>query len=407
MGKSAAAPKASGSPRVSVIVPSFQQGKFLRSCLESLLKQTGPVPEIIVLDNLSTDETPAVLTEYASRLSRVEIKRDRGQADALRRGFAMAKGDILGWLNCDDMLMLGAIERAVAALEADPQIDVVYGHCAHMDEAGDFLGYFHYIADYDEEELRNFNDFIPQPSTFFRRSAYERAGGVDPSLYYAMDWDLWCKMARTGSRFRFIPEVLSGARIHQNAKTVKGGWRRFLEVSRVNLRHKTLPLPMIPTLYLLHLVASRIQLSKFGPLYRWLRRLWRSAGGRLIEKKVVLGIGEGPRLVSQPASVRFPVFKEVGEVRFRLGLSVGRAKVTICGEEAGSSGFNYARPFERGHFLAEAVVDVSEYPGALPDSIAVQAVGEDRGAVDVEDPFFGAPATGTALASDLGCPTVR
>jgi glycosyltransferase involved in cell wall biosynthesis len=364
----------SAFPILSVVVPSYRQGRFLRPCLESLLRQSGPALEILVLDNCSDDETAAVLEAYRTRLSRVEVRPDHGQADALRRGFAMARGEILAWLNCDDMLMPAAAARAVNVLQADPAIDVVYGHCAHIDEAGDFLGYFHFISDYDEEILRNASDFIPQPSTFFRRSAYERSGGLDPSLSYTMDWDLWCLMARSGAKFRFLPEVLAAARIHAGAKTVRGGLRRFLEVTRVNLRHKTRPLPTLATHFLAHQVAGRLRLKSLGPLYSALLRLRGSLGGLSIQQSVVLGIGHGPKLLARSADVRFPVFREVSAFRVQFDRPEARADVRICGEVAVRSGSSYCRQFESARFIEDVRVEVEGYEGVLPASIAVQVV---------------------------------
>lgn len=369
-----AAPIDPASPTVSVVVPSYRQGRFLGPCLESLLRQSGPAIEILVLDNCSDDETAGVLETYRTRLSRVEVRPDEGQSDALRRGFGMARGEIFAWLNCDDMLMPGAAARAVNVLQADPSIDVVYGHCAHIDEGGDFLGYFHFIADYDEETLRNASDFIPQPSTFFRRSAYERSGGLDLSLHYTMDWDLWCLMARSGAKFRFIPEVLSAARIHAGAKTVRGGLRRFLELTRVNLRHKTRPLPILATHFLAHQVAGRFPLKRLGPLHHALRMLWRSLGGPSIEHSVVFGIGRGPRLTARFADVCFPVFRKVTALRLRFDRPESRADVRICGEEAVFSGSSYLRQFETARFIEDARIEVAGYEGALPAPIAVQVV---------------------------------
>ena len=338
------------------------------------MRQSGPSLEILVLDNCSDDETAAVLEAYRTRLSRVEVRPDHGQADALRRGFGMARGEIFAWLNCDDMLMPGAAARAVGVLQADHAIDVVYGHCAHIDEAGDFLGYFHFIADYDEGTLRNARNFIPQPSTFFRRSAYERSGGLDPSLSYTMDWDLWCLMARSGAKFRFIPEVLSAARIHAGAKTVRGGLRRFPELTRVNLRYKTRPLPILATHFLAHQVAGRLRLKRLGPLHRALIMLWRSLGGPSIEQTMVFGIGPGPQLIARSADVRFPVFREVSAFRVHFDRPEARANVRISGEGALFSGSSYFWQFESARFIEDVRVEVAAYEGVLPASIAVQVV---------------------------------
>lgn len=370
--------------RVSIVVPSYRQGRFLAACLESLIRQAASNLEIIVLDNCSDDETAAVLEAYRPALTRVEVRPDRGQADALRRGFEMATGDILGWLNCDDMLMPGAVERVEGVFEKTSTLDVVYGNCAQVDERGDFLGYFPYIRDYDEDELRNFNDFIPQSSTFFRRSAYEKAGGLDATLHYAMDWDLWCRMATAGAKFEFLSDVLSGVRIHPDAKTVRGGLRRFIEVSRVNLRHKTQFLPMVATMFVAHRFFRLLRLNRFTPLSRLLRRLWQKAGGRLITQRVILGVGCGPRLLDSSASIRFPVYKRCSQVAVSIQ-GAERARVRICGSEVTRSAGKWTAPFQDAPFLESVEVAIDDYQGPLPAKVFVRAlIGEEIG--DRRDP---------------------
>src|SRR5688572_22910134 len=128
-------------PLVSIVVPSRNHAWSLESCLRSLLGQTYPRIEVIVRDALSDDGTEDILARHAHRLSAIRREADGGQADALAKGFAESRGEILAWLNADDMLMPDAVERAVAALER-AETDVVYGHCAFLDERGQFRGYF-------------------------------------------------------------------------------------------------------------------------------------------------------------------------------------------------------------------------------------------------------------------------
>src|SRR6185295_11209871 len=130
---------------VSIVVPSFQHGRFLTCALESLLRQTYSNIEIIVQDNGSTDETPEILARYRSRLALVCTEKDAGQSDALRKGFERSHGEILGWLNADDLLLPDAVEKIVARFQQEPAAAVVYGHAVLLSETGQFIRYFHEI----------------------------------------------------------------------------------------------------------------------------------------------------------------------------------------------------------------------------------------------------------------------
>ena len=328
------------NPLVSIVVPSFRQGRFLRQSLESLAAQSYPRVEVILRDNQSDDGTEEVLRDFASRIHIVR-ERDQGQADALRRGFAECRGEILGWLNADDMLMPRAIERVVEVFLSAERPDVVYGHCAFLDEDGSFLRYFDDIMPFSERELRNYSDFVPQPSTFFTRAAYEAVGGIDPGLHWTMDWDLWCRLARARKRFWFLPEVLSGARLHPGAKTARGGLRRWLELTRVNLKHATLPLPMFPILYLAHRYSTRMK-GSLGPLHLPLRLLWRRLTGRGGEEKApVLGLRAPMNVAGPDFRIEAPVFSRLGTVRL-----VARAGETIADMDVR---VNRARPDRTAH----------------------------------------------------------
>jgi Glycosyl transferase family 2 len=309
-------------PLVSIVVPSWQKGPFLRYALESLAAQTYPHVEVIVQDNLSTDETVAVLREFEPRLANVVRETDRGQSDALSRGFERCRGQILSWLNADDMLMPDAVARAVAALESPPQPDVVYGHTAFLTQDGQFSRYFCEIQPFSSQWLRNFGPFIAQPSTFFRRAAYVKTGGLDTRLHYAMDWDLWCKMARSGSTFRFVDEVWSGTRMYQRTKTAAGGLPRIREILRVNRRHQTTRFPLAASAHFLGDV-----LPGRGPvlhgLFRW---GWRHVTGRSKSPPTIVhGLTRSNLLVACPTRIRFPVYDQIWGARVRLGVKTHAA----------------------------------------------------------------------------------
>lgn len=303
------------APSVSIVVPSYQKGRFLRAALESLLRQTCASVEILVADNLSTDETPGILDRYAPRLAgrgSVVRERDAGQSDALRRAFARAEGEVLGWLNADDLLMPQALERAAAALQAGAGL--VYGHCALVDEDGQFLSYYHDIQTATPEQLRNQGVFFCQPAAFFRRELYERAGGLDPDLRYAMDWDLWCRMARAGGRFESVNEVWAASRIYAQTKTRAGGRRRLAEIFRVNRLHKTTWIPRAA----LGMTYGALVRRCWPGLDRPMGALWRFWTGQTVGRTVVEGLAPGRRLAAPRARIRFPLFRESAGARLRI-----------------------------------------------------------------------------------------
>ena len=299
-------------PLVSIVMPSWQKGRFLRHALESLLQQSYPHVEVLVQDNCSTDETTALLEEYAPRLTHVHREKDAGQSDALCRGFARCRGDILGWLNADDLLMPDALERVVAAFQATPQPDVVYGHCALLAADGRFLRYFHEIQPFSASVLLNRMNYIAQPSTFYTRTAYERIGGLDRHLHYAMDWDLWCRFARDGCRFHFLDEVLSGARHYADTKTGGGGLKRQAEILRVNQRHKTTRLPLAAAA---HLYADIIR-PRMGWIHPAARSLWRALSRRRFHSPALIkGMAYPDRVLASPVVLRFPCFSALRGAR--------------------------------------------------------------------------------------------
>lgn len=222
-------------PLVTIVTPSFNQARFLRAAVESVLSQDYPKIEYIVLDGGSNDGSVEILREFAHRLQ-WESGPDGGQADALAKGFARAKGSILGWLNADDALLPNAIAEAVAFFKAHPKIGLVYGDAIYIDTADRTVMPCRHVRPFDLARLRYWSDYIVQPSAFFRRSAYEAAGGIDASLRWAMDYDLWLKIARDHA-VAYVPRTWSKYRLQGSNKTAMGGFARLAEVEAMIRRH--------------------------------------------------------------------------------------------------------------------------------------------------------------------------
>lgn len=223
------------SPRVSIVTPSLNQGRFLRYAIESVLAQSYDRVEYLVVDGGSTDETLEVLRSYGDRVRWISEK-DHGQSDAINKGFRRTRGEVIGWLNADDVLQPGAIERGVRELEEHPSVALVYGRGCLLDDAGVETGPFAGIEPFNLWRLLYGLDYILQPATFFRRDAFEAIGGLDANLHYAMDWDLWIRLAAVAD-VRFVDQVLAGSREYGETKTATGGWKRIAELRRLVARH--------------------------------------------------------------------------------------------------------------------------------------------------------------------------
>ena len=222
-------------PLVSIVTPSFNQARFIRETIESVLGQDYPRIEYIVMDGGSTDGTLDILRRYDGRLI-WSSEWDRGQADAINKGFRRARGEILAWLNSDDTYLPGAVSAAVGHLVRHPDCAMVYGDGFLIDERGDVTGPFPATEPFNLWKLVYVSDFILQQTTFFRRSAVEAVGYLDESLHWGLDWDLFIKL---GKRFRvdYLPSQMANLREYTSTKTSSGGRRRLTELAEITRRH--------------------------------------------------------------------------------------------------------------------------------------------------------------------------
>jgi len=222
------------TPLVSIITPSFQQGSFIERTLESVrLQDQGSLAgriEHIVMDGGSTDGTVQILKQWRGRLT-FRSGPDGGQSAAINAGLALARGEILAYLNSDDVYYAGAVAAVVEAFERDPAVDVIYGGGNHIDPDGAVIGRYP-TEEWTLERLK-VTCFLCQPAVFFRRRVLERFGALDPTLHYCMDYEYWLRLGMDGARFAYLPKVLAGSRLHDDAKTVRAQVEVHAEINEM------------------------------------------------------------------------------------------------------------------------------------------------------------------------------
>ena len=291
-------------PLVSVITPSRNQGQFIRQAVESVLAQDYPAIEFLVVDGGSTDATLDILAGFGDQVRWIS-EPDSGQGHAVDKGIQMTQGEIIGWLNSDDLYLPGAVSTAVAALAEHPEAPAVYGNAEFIDASGRTLGPCTQVEPFSLDRLINELDFVVQPATFFRRSAYLAAGGLDRDLRYCLDYDLWIRLGSTAP-LRYVPELLAGVRVYPETKTASGGLARLEEIERMTRRHGRRYLPR-------WFQPEMIQASSrsFGDAIRG--RKW-IAAGRAARSLTTYGLlAAGRRVV--PSAARQQLARWVRDVR--------------------------------------------------------------------------------------------
>lgn len=224
----------SSLPLVSIVTPSYNQAHFLETTIRSVLDQDYPNLEYLIVDGGSTDGSRQIIERYADRLAWWVSERDQGQTDAINKGFARAQGEILAWLNSDDTYQPQAIAQAVAFFQAHPEVGLVYGDANLIDESGQVIGKFP-ARQTDYRRLKRGFVHIPQQAAFFRASLWRQVGPLDPTFYFAMDYDLWVRIARLAP-VQYVPNLWANFRLHQAGKSVVADDRCWPEMLRVHWR---------------------------------------------------------------------------------------------------------------------------------------------------------------------------
>ncbi|MBA4186401.1 MAG: glycosyltransferase [Planctomycetaceae bacterium] len=206
-------------PLISIVTPSYNQGRFLDETIRSVLDQNYPRLEYAVQDGGSKDDSVDVMNKYRDKLIYAESRKDKGQGNAINLGFVHAcRGEIMAYLNSDDLLLPGSLNYVASYFEAHPEVDVVYGHRLIIDNNSQDVG--RWVMPAHSDEMLIWADYVPQETMFWRRSIWDKAGGrIDESFQFALDWDLLLRFRDAGAKFVRLPRFLGAFRVHPTQKT--------------------------------------------------------------------------------------------------------------------------------------------------------------------------------------------
>jgi len=414
-------------PRISVVTPSFNQGQFIAQTIDSVLDQHYPNLEHIVVDGMSTDQTPAVLARYPHL--QVIREPDRGQADAINKGFRLAHGMILCFLNSDDTFLPGALHRVAREIDPARGRHVVVGRSVFTDEHGTSLGMEH---DWTPVITRRRvlqawkGNCIPQPATFWTAEAWRLCGPLEEGEQLVFDYDFMCRLSRR-YRLHAIDQVLATYRIHRNSKTCSTRSQDVLERSiRVSRRYWGSPLGGLYWLLFLSRVRVPLRAHVWPAMKGWLRRLglrdrqspvkspltrvWddfsdRHADGAVGPKFItILSVGPGHRELQLRGTVAIPGQPAPDDVRLELdGVALSCRRLDRGGEfviTAGLEGLLGGR--HRLTILTRPFVIPHDYLGNgdfRPVAFRLEALTLRGGAA----PVSCLPASGQAETLTTGC----
>lgn len=217
-------------PKLSIVTPSHNQGQFLEDAIQAVLKQDHPRFEHIIIDKCSTDKTVEILKKY--RHLKWISEPDKGQSDAINKGFRMATGDIIGWLNADDRYLPNCFHTIVSFLDSHPDVDIVYGDYRWIDHENSLIQLRREL-DFDMFMLKYLHIlYIPTASTFFRRKLIDEKNFLNITYHYAMDYEFFLRIALKGYKFAHVKNFVADYRWHTASKTSLAAAKQAMEIEK-------------------------------------------------------------------------------------------------------------------------------------------------------------------------------
>jgi glycosyltransferase involved in cell wall biosynthesis len=221
-------------PKISIVTPSYNHSHFLEGTIESVLMQNYPNLQYVIQDGNSKDNTLDILEKYTGFLE-FKSEKDTGQAQAINRGFSRTDGEILAWLNSDDILLPGTLSYVAEYFSTHHSVDVIYGHRIIINEFNQETG--RWVLPPHDDKMLIWADYVPQETLFWRRSIWEKVGGyIDESFQFAIDWELLLRFRSAGAKFVRVPRFLGGFRVHFSQKTQN--WNALGEEEMNRLRYQ-------------------------------------------------------------------------------------------------------------------------------------------------------------------------
>lgn len=247
-------------PKITVVTPSFNQGRYLRQCIESVLEQGYPNLEYIIIDGGSTDDSASIIESYSDALDYWVSEKDLGQSNGINKGLRRATGDLVAWLNSDDLYVPGALNTIAEAYGKDPTASFYYGNGYRGSETGEPTAEFYEggTCVFDRDALAHGLNYILQPSVFMNREIMIQVDLINEDRHYGMDTDLWLKLSKIAPPQPLI-ECLSISREYEQTKTSMGGFGRAEELRQIAKEHTGLELTPGALLYYLHTIYSYIE----------------------------------------------------------------------------------------------------------------------------------------------------
>lgn len=231
--------KGSSWPRISIVTPSYNQAEFLERTIFSVLNQNYPKLEYIIIDGGSTDGSVEIIKKYDKYLTFWVSEKDNGQADAIRKGFARATGEILAWINSDDTYLPGTFLKVAKAFIKNPKVDLIFGNIFFINSQDQYVGELRFTK-FNFSTLIYEGGNLHQTGAFWKKNIYDTIGGINSGYTFCMDFDFFCRVAEKGSII-FIRDYLANFRIHKEAKSSMDFFLNIASVEKQKITRRYLP----------------------------------------------------------------------------------------------------------------------------------------------------------------------